>query len=593
VTIVRHVRPDYNGTSTLRRDDTTVVSVASITGAATLREHSSIYYDPEDPNLGTYPERLYKFYVTSRTATPTSRVWVGFSADGVTFSGWTQCVMGTSDWNSEDPDLCTVWSSPGRAHRDGSGKLHLYVEHKHGSTVDDGKTIYVYEGTDGINWTQMSGNPVIATGSGWEATLVGSPNARHDGSNYIVGYEGISATPREAFGIAYGSAPNSLTKLAGNPVWDPDVDAGVDDSIVVDSFDLSADGSAIVFHAHSGINGASTRTFRGISSETDPLALTSGDITFLSNVATYRNDLTRDYHDGWSLLVGAADGLSIVRRSLTALSSTPITYTNPRRVSIAKVKSGGSFVSRWAKVKSGGAFPTYASLVAADGAYAHWKLDESSGTTADDAIGSNDGTYVNAPTLAASGRVGSAVTFNGTDEYVSVGTLGSFGSAMSQFTVECWIKTTTSAQDAVCGFLNTGSTMMLQVTLNTNGAGASSAGKTLFSFRGANGRTCAVDISASIYDGAWHHLVGVGMMPASGTSAWEVYVDGEPVAVTYASQQSDFTFASLGYALTIAARNVRGSIDQFAAATIDEFAVYTRALTAAEVADHYAAGIST
>lgn len=54
---------------------------------------------------------------------------------------------------------------------------------------------------------------------------------------------------------------------------------------------------------------------------------------------------------------------------------------------------------------------TYDSVVAADGAVNFWELDEPSGTTAADAIGSNTGTYVNAPTL---NQTSSVITVLGT-----------------------------------------------------------------------------------------------------------------------------------------------------------------------------------
>lgn len=48
---------------------------------------------------------------------------------------------------------------------------------------------------------------------------------------------------------------------------------------------------------------------------------------------------------------------------------------------------------------------------------AHWKLDESSGTTAADSAGSNHGTLVGSPTWTT-GRIGGALDFNGVDNRV-------------------------------------------------------------------------------------------------------------------------------------------------------------------------------
>lgn len=59
---------------------------------------------------------------------------------------------------------------------------------------------------------------------------------------------------------------------------------------------------------------------------------------------------------------------------------------------------------------------TYATEVAADSPLLVWHLDETSGTVADDAVGSLDGTYSGAytlgqPSLIADGSGGNAVSF--------------------------------------------------------------------------------------------------------------------------------------------------------------------------------------
>lgn len=60
-------------------------------------------------------------------------------------------------------------------------------------------------------------------------------------------------------------------------------------------------------------------------------------------------------------------------------------------------------------------------------AIAQWNLDETSGGTATDSVGSNDGTLVNftadeATTDGAAANTGSAFDLNGTDEYIDCGT---------------------------------------------------------------------------------------------------------------------------------------------------------------------------
>src|SRR3989338_5105623 len=52
------------------------------------------------------------------------------------------------------------------------------------------------------------------------------------------------------------------------------------------------------------------------------------------------------------------------------------------------------------------------------GLVSHWKMDETSGTTATDSVGTNTGT-VSGATFTA-GKIGNALSFNGTTNYVSV-----------------------------------------------------------------------------------------------------------------------------------------------------------------------------
>ncbi len=85
---------------------------------------------------------------------------------------------------------------------------------------------------------------------------------------------------------------------------------------------------------------------------------------------------------------------------------------------------------------------TYETEVATDSPIGHWKLQETSGTTATDSGSlSVDGTYVNTPTLGATGPITGMLAVNFDDastEEVNVGTFTGSDVA-ADFTVECWI----------------------------------------------------------------------------------------------------------------------------------------------------------
>jgi hypothetical protein len=291
----------------------TLVLASSVTNASELREQDSIVHDPDDPNLGTYPEREYKLYF-SATVSGDKRIYVAFSADGATFGTPTACTMGGSNRQSEDPSAVTLLATPGQVYRDGSDVMYLYCEDS--STSD----VYVYSSTDGMSFTEMSSNPAIARGAAtaWDETLVGSPVALHDGTDFIVGYEGINASTVECLGVASGATANGLTKSANNPVWTGAADPVATNSIVSDTI-LVSGGVAVVF-AHVGTSGVGNM-FRGVSSVTDPTAWVSGDIVtsgYGDLASTLKNDLTLDYSDTSlsTVVTGASDDQSLVRASL-------------------------------------------------------------------------------------------------------------------------------------------------------------------------------------------------------------------------------------------------------------------------------------
>ena len=57
-----------------------------------------------------------------------------------------------------------------------------------------------------------------------------------------------------------------------------------------------------------------------------------------------------------------------------------------------------------------------------------------------DVWGNNNGTIVGAP-KTVSGRVGEALEFDGTNDYVNLTNLGDFGGKVGSSTFEAWVKT--------------------------------------------------------------------------------------------------------------------------------------------------------
>lgn len=83
----------------------------------------------------------------------------------------------------------------------------------------------------------------------------------------------------------------------------------------------------------------------------------------------------------------------------------------------------------------------YNPLPSTSGLIAHWKLDETSGTSAADSSGnSNTGTLTNSP-IWTNGIIAGALNFNGTNQTVRIPNSASL-TALNTFTVCCWVNPT-------------------------------------------------------------------------------------------------------------------------------------------------------
>ncbi|MBW9111645.1 DNRLRE domain-containing protein [Microbacterium ureisolvens] len=175
-----------------------------------------------------------------------------------------------------------------------------------------------------------------------------------------------------------------------------------------------------------------------------------------------------------------------------------------------------------------------------------------------------------------------SLVFDGADDYVWHQGLAP---APTTYSVETWIKTTTTRGGKIVGFgsgrprTDTGATVLsgsydrhLYMT-NT--------GRVLF---GAyTGSTVTLTSPGALNDGSWHHIVGT-----QGAGGMALYVDGVRVA-----QNTNAVAQAYWGVWHVGGDNLSGwpnrPTSNFFAGTIDETAVYATALTAGAVADHYQA----
>ncbi|MGJ8641836.1 MAG: leucine-rich repeat protein [Luteolibacter sp.] len=151
---------------------------------------------------------------------------------------------------------------------------------------------------------------------------------------------------------------------------------------------------------------------------------------------------------------------------------------------------------------------------------AHWKFDETDGTTAADSAGSFDGTLSGSASFVAGGISGNAINLLNTgNSLVNMGnTVPGFTSG--NFTIVAWIKTTTTNGDTViAGKHLTGHSNGYLLAVNALGGGGAANKATFY----PSGSGSNIPFSTTtVNDGTWHQVVGV--YTAGGNT--QIYVDG-------------------------------------------------------------------
>lgn len=211
---------------------------------------------------------------------------------------------------------------------------------------------------------------------------------------------------------------------------------------------------------------------------------------------------------------------------------------------------------------------------------AWWKLDETTGTLAEDSIGSYDGTLHNGLTFDAHsvpGQFDTALSFDGTDDYVEMDDVLDFPS--QDFTISAWFYLP-AHQDR----------WMYMVSKRAGGStgycfGIDGNNKLSLSWRtdsASGGQTLRTEVPTT---GAWHHGVGV-FDRANGEL--RVYLDGEPAGSDVAAGNDgslenayDFRLGAYGYS----------SVYQYCfQGYLDDVRIYLGALDDQQVENLYTGG---
>lgn len=170
----------------------------------------------------------------------------------------------------------------------------------------------------------------------------------------------------------------------------------------------------------------------------------------------------------------------------------------------------------------------------------------------------------------------SGLRFDGTQNYINLGTLGSLGSnAGSGLYVKFDIITT---QTTPFGFGEYNLfTESLYITLNLNASEVTSNHALNLVFEGNNNNFFVAGVNSptiSFNDG-FRHTLEFELLPASGSLV--VRIDGVPQTVTVTRHDGGYTYGNFASDFYMGARNNNGSPISFMNATIDNFAIGTSA----------------
>ncbi|HEY3913701.1 MAG TPA: LamG-like jellyroll fold domain-containing protein [Verrucomicrobiae bacterium] len=233
----------------------------------------------------------------------------------------------------------------------------------------------------------------------------------------------------------------------------------------------------------------------------------------------------------------------------------------------------------------------YPSAVLADHPTAYWRLQETTGTVADDSAGSDNGFYTNV-FLGQQGFTNSnpdelSAVFGvsagyGSDSYVGGMTLDFASTTNTAFSAEAWVNGSGLSGAGIVGKGWGGGGEEFYLDLG------GSAGQYRFFIRNAAGASFPAT-STVLPDSNWHHLVGVcdeihGFV--------ELYLDAQLIASNSATGGIQ---ASTNQYMTIGSRQSgqNTDFDNQYSGNLSEVAIYPYALTASQIQTHYfAAGIA-
>jgi PKD repeat protein len=473
-----------------------------------------------------------------------------------------------------------------------------------------------------VKYKAASGALVFASGTmEWARGLSNEPDPRIQQATYnIFSDMGVQpVTPEEELTLDPGgsnhapdasfTATPSPTKTTTTVTFNGASSTDSDGTIAKYEWDLDGDGTyetntgtkSSVTHSYSSEgeypvrlrvtdNGGATdfavRTVTVINNQPPTASFTAVPLSPIVGEATTFNASASKDPDGtiakyeWDL-----DGNGTYETNTGSTPTASRTYTAVGNVTVGlRVTDNGgkqATSTTTVSVASNGISNYSPTVLGTPGLVHYWRLDETSGTSFADSVGSSTATSSGGPTLGVIGGVPNdsdrATSFDGVDDAATAPVDLSGSQAV---TVEFWLKWdsytsldhlamefTKNFNENSGGFLIDPDAQQLGGTFGV-GLGSGASRNNVFFTRPTAG--------------AWHHYAFVLDTSAPAASEITPYVDGEPVAYTKLDNGSGGGFANS--TLSFMSREA-GTL--FGAGDLDEVALYNRALSGDEINEHF------
>jgi hypothetical protein len=271
------------------------------------------------------------------------------------------------------------------------------------------------------------------------------------------------------------------------------------------------------------------------------------------------------------------DGSDLAGETAATLTLADASAADVGAYRVIVTNNAGSTTSQTADISVIGPLATYEATVLRDGPVAYWRLDETSGTTAADSVGSYDGTYMNGVVLGQPGALAGDDEVNlaagfvqASQTKVEVPWSGALNTP--EFTFECWAKLT--------GGTSYRSPMTSRGDGPQEGYIFYATDANVWAFWNGTGTGWAGIAGPGVVNDEWVYLAGT----FDGTTK-RFFVNGQQIAsgqVLHTPNDADFLRIGAG-----ATEDPTGNY--FFEGLVDEAAVYNKALSPAAIMTHYMA----